>query len=60
VLISSDDNTHYTEELDGKYDSNHDSDIDHSLEDNVDGPYGVALDGIVDMEWDGDDEEEED
>ena len=57
---SSDDDTDFTEKLDGEYDSQHDSDRDMCMEDDVDAPWGVDLDSDVDMERDGDDEEEED
>jgi len=46
--------------LDGQYDSEHDSDVDIHMEDDVDAPYHIDLDGNVDMEWDGDHEDEED
>jgi len=59
VSISSDDDTDSTE-LDGKYDSELDPDVDMRMEDDVDAPDSVDLDGDVDMERDSDDEEEED
>jgi len=59
VSISSDDDPDTTE-LDGEYDSEHDSDVDMHMEDDVDAPDGVDLHGDVDMESDGDDEEEDD
>jgi len=36
-------------ESDGEYDSEHDSDVDIRMEDDVDAPDGVDLDGDVDM-----------
>jgi hypothetical protein len=59
VSISSDDDTDCTE-ADGEYNSEHDSNVDMRMEDDVNAPEGVDLDGDVDMETDGDDEEEED
>jgi len=59
MSISSDDDIDSTEESDSKYDSEHDYDLDMRMEDDVDAPYGIVLDGNVDMEWAGDDEEEE-
>jgi hypothetical protein len=56
VSISSDDNTHSTES-DGKYDSV--LDVDLSMENHVDSPDSVDIDGDVDMERDGEDEENE-
>ena len=58
MSISSDDNTDSTE-LDCKYDSEHDPDVDMRMEDTVDTLEGVDLDGDLDMERDCDDEEEE-
>jgi hypothetical protein len=49
VSISSDDKTDPTE-LDGADDSQRDSDVHMSIEDDVDAPDGVDLDGAVDME----------
>jgi hypothetical protein len=43
-------------ESDGEYDSELDSAVDRCMEDDVDAPDGVDLDGDVNMEWDGDDE----
>jgi hypothetical protein len=62
VSISFDDDTDSTQS-DGEYDSELDPDVDMCMEDDVDGPDGVDLDGDVDMERDGEnaeDEEEED
>jgi len=58
VSISSDDDTDSTK-LDGRYDSERDSDGDMRMQDDVDAPDGVDLEGDVDMERDGDDEEDE-
>jgi len=60
VSISSDDDTDSTAESDGKYDSEPDSDVDMCMEDDVDAPCGIDLDGDVDMEQDSDNEEEDD
>jgi len=60
VSISSDDDSHTTEESDGKYESEHDSDVDMCMVDDVDTLCGIDLDGNLDMAWDGDDEEKED
>jgi len=60
VSISSDDDANFTEESDGKYDSEHFLDVDIHLEDDVDAPSGVDLDGDVDMDRDGHKEEAED
>jgi len=59
MSISSDDDTDSTE-TDGEYYSEHDSDVDMRMEDDVDAPDGVDSDGNVDMQRDGDNEEEED
>jgi len=59
LSISSDDDTNSTQQVDGKYDSEHDSDVDMCIEGDMDTPYGVDLDGNVAMERDGDDEEED-
>jgi len=45
VAISLDDDTNSTEESDCEYDSEHDSNVDMCMEDDVDAPYGVDLDG---------------
>jgi hypothetical protein len=58
VAISSDHNTHSTES-DCKYDSQHVHDVDMCKEDDVDAPDGVDLDGGVEKQCDGDDEQEE-
>jgi hypothetical protein len=42
--------------LDWEYDSEFDPDLDMCMEDDVDAPDGVDLDGDVDRERDGDDE----
>ena len=55
---STDDDTNSTKESDGKYDSEHDSDGVKRLQDDVDAPHVVDLDGDVDIERDGYDEEE--
>jgi hypothetical protein len=60
VAISSDDDTDPTEKLNSEYNSEHDSDVDMRMEDEVYILDGVDIDGIVDMEWDGDDEDEKD
>jgi len=60
MSTSSGDVTNSTEELDGKYDSEHDSYVDMQMEDDVDPPDGIDLDGGVDMMWDGDNKDEED
>ena len=59
VSTCSDDETDSKELSDSEYDSEPDSDVDVHMEDDVDAPCGVDLDGNEDMEWDGDDEEEE-
>ena len=58
MSISSDDNTDSTES-DGEYDSEHDLDEHMGMQDYVDAPDGIDLDGDVDMERDSGDEEEE-
>jgi len=60
VSISSYDDTSSTKELDGAYDSEHESDVDMRMEDDVDAPDGIDLDSDLDMESDGHNEEEED
>jgi len=60
VLISSDDDTDSTEESDSEFDSELDPDVDMRMEDDVEAPDGVDLDGNVHMEWDSYDELEED
>jgi len=59
MSISSLDDTNSTEVSDREYDSEHDSDVNMCMEDDVDAPDSIDLDGDVDMERDGDDEEEE-
>jgi len=54
------DNDPNSPKSDGKYDSDHDPDVDMCMEDNVNALDCVDLEGNVDMERDGDDEEEED
>jgi len=58
VSISSDYNTGYIDESDGEYDSEYDSDVDMLMEDDVDTPDAVDLDGDVDVERDCHDEQE--
>ena len=58
VSVFSDDYSNHTEESDGKYDSKHDSDVDIHMSDNVDAPDCIDFDGNVDMERDGDNEDE--
>jgi hypothetical protein len=58
MSISSDGDTDSTE-WDGKYDSERESDVDMRIENPVDALDSVALDGDVDMEWDGEHEEDE-
>ena len=60
MSISSDDDTVSTKESDGEYDSEHYSDVDMRMEDDVDAPDGFDFDANVDMDRDGDDDEEED
>jgi len=60
VSISSDDDTDPTEKSDSEYDSEHNSDVDMRMEDDVDAPDSVDLDGDVDLERDGDNDKEED
>jgi hypothetical protein len=45
-----------TEESDHKYNSEHDSDVDISMENYVDTQNGIEFDGDVDMARDGDNE----
>jgi len=59
VSIASDDDTD-SAQLDGKYDLEHDPDVQICIADDVDAPDGGDLDGDVDMRRDGDDEEEDD
>jgi hypothetical protein len=59
LSISTDADTNSTKELNGKYDTEHDSAVDMCKEDDVDAPDSVDLGGDVDMERDGDDEKEE-
>ena len=59
MTISSNDDTDSTES-DGEYDSELHPDVNMRMEDDVDAPDGVDLDGDVDMKRDGDDEEEQD
>jgi len=60
VLIRSDDDTDCTMEYDGKYVSQHQFHLDVNMQDDVDALCGIDLHGDVDMERDGDDEEEQD
>jgi len=60
MTISSDDDTNSIEKSDGEYDSEHDSDVEMRIEDDVDAPDGVDLASDVDMGRVSDDEEEED
>jgi len=60
MTTSSGGDTDSTKKLDGKYDSEHNSDVDIHTEHNVDVPYGVHLDNDVDMERDSDDDKEGD
>jgi len=60
MSISSDDHTDSTEESEGEYDSEHDSDATMRMEDDGHAPDGVDLDSDVDMEMDHDDEEDAD
>jgi len=60
MSIFSDDDTDSTEDLVGKYESEHDPDVDMCMEDDVDALDGVDSDGDVDIQRDGDNEEEED
>jgi len=57
MSISADDERHCSEELDDEYKSEHDSDVDMCMADDVDTLYGVDLDGDLDMEKDSDDQE---
>jgi len=59
VSVASDDDTNSTKS-DGQYDAEHDSDVDMCMEDEVNAPDGVDLDGNLVMDKDSDDEEEED
>jgi hypothetical protein len=43
-----------------EYDSEHDADVDMYMEDAVEAPDGVNIDGHVDMETDGDNADAED
>ena len=58
MSISSDDDTNTTT-WDGQYDSKCDSNVDMYVEDDVDAPDAVDLDGDVDMKRDGDNGEDE-
>jgi len=60
MSISSDEHTDSTEKSNGEYDSEHDSNVGMHMEDDVDTPDCVDLDGDVDMERESDDDEEED
>jgi hypothetical protein len=44
---------------DDDYDSEHDSDVNMYMKDDVEAPAGVGLDGDVDIQWNGDVEDEE-
>ena len=57
---STDDVTDSTEESESEFGSELDPDVDLLMEDDVDTPDGIGLDGEVDMERYGDDEVEED
>jgi len=60
VTMSSAHDTDSTEESDAEYDSEPQSDVDICMEDDVNKLEGVDSEGNVDVERDGDDEEEED
>jgi len=60
VEISLDDDTNRTEKSHSKSDSELDPDLYMGMEDDVDAPDSVDLDGVVDIQWDSDDDEEED
>ena len=45
MSISPDDDTDSTEESDGQYDSEHDSDVDMCMEDDWDAPHAVDFSG---------------
>jgi len=60
VSISSDDDTYSTVESDGEYNSDHDSDVDMCMQDDMDAPCSIDLDGDADMARDGDNEKEDD
>jgi len=53
VSISRDDDTDSTKKLDSEYDSEHDFDVYMRMEDDVDAPDSIDLDGNVDMKRDG-------
>jgi len=57
-MISSDDDPNSTKS-DGEYDSEHDPDVDMRMQNNVDAPDVFELDGNVDMEREGDEEQKE-
>jgi hypothetical protein len=58
VSVFSDDDSNYTEESDGKYDSKYDSGVGMQMADNVDAPDDIEFDGNADMERDGDNKDE--
>jgi hypothetical protein len=58
VSVFSDNDSNCTEESDGKYDSKYDSGVHMHMADTVDAPDGIEFDGSVDMERDGDNEDE--
>ena len=60
MSISSDDDTNSTKVLDSKHDSQHDSDVNLLMGDEVDTPYSVELDCDVHMDSAGNVKEEED
>jgi hypothetical protein len=60
VTIASGDDTDSPKMLDSKFYSEHDSDVDICMEDNVDAPDGVHLDSDMDMERERDNDEEKD
>jgi hypothetical protein len=59
MSISSEDDTESTES-DGKYDSELDPNVDMRMDDDVDAPDGIELEGDVDIERDSDNDEEDD
>jgi len=59
-MSSGNDTNSTTEESAAVYESEHDSDVDMLMEEDVDALYGVDLDRYVNIEWDSDNEEEED
>jgi hypothetical protein len=59
MSISSDDDTNSAEKSDNEYDSALDPYVNRGMEDDVDAPAGIDLDGDVDVERDCDDDKEE-